>query len=136
DRRHRAAAAQPRLHRARSGVRRTQARCRSGCELAMCGIAGFTTPAVRSPSERESRYGTRLRAMTASLRHRGPDAQNAVLRDGVALGHTRLAIIDPEGGAQPMSDASGRVTIVFNGEVFNYLELRAALEPGYHFTTA
>ena len=102
----------------------------------MCGIAGFTTPAVRSPSERESRYGTRLRAMTASLRHRGPDAQNAVLRDGVALGHTRLAIIDPEGGAQPMSDASGRVTIVFNGEVFNYLELRAALEPGYHFTTA
>lgn len=102
----------------------------------MCGIAGFTTPTVRSLSEREARYGMRLRAMTASLRHRGPDAQNAVLRDGIALGHTRLAIVDPEGGVQPMSDPSGRVTIVFNGEVFNYIELRADLEAGYPFTTA
>ena len=100
----------------------------------MCGIAGFTIHAV-PPAERRARYAPRLRAMTASLRHRGPDAQSALLRDGIALGHTRLAIVDPEGGAQPMTDLSGRVTLVFNGEIFNYVELRERLASGYTFTT-
>ena len=101
----------------------------------MCGIVGFTTRRGYEPEEREARYGARLRGMTASLRHRGPDAQHALLLDGIALGHARLAIVDPEGGRQPMSDPASGVTIVFNGEVFNYLELRDQLLPGYAFRT-
>lgn len=102
----------------------------------MCGIVGFTTARCDASLERERRYGGRLRAMTATLRHRGPDAQCAVLRDGAALGHTRLSIVDPAGGAQPMSDPNGRVTLVFHGEVFNYRELRASLSDGYAFRTS
>ena len=101
----------------------------------MCGIVGFTTrPGCPAP-EREARYGARLRSMTASLRHRGPDAQRAVLLDGAALGHARLAIVDLAGGAQPMIDPRSGVTLIFNGEIFNYVELRAELAPGYAFRT-
>src|SRR6202008_4914206 len=101
----------------------------------MCGIVGFTIPNGDAPPEREGRYGSRIRAMTASLRHRGPDDQRAVLRDGVALGHARLAIVDLVGGAQPMTDPTGQVTLVFNGEIFNYVELRERLAGGYQFRT-
>jgi asparagine synthase (glutamine-hydrolysing) len=73
--------------------------------------------------------------MAASLRHRGPDAQRGVLLDGVALGHARLAIVDLEGGTQPMRDATTGVTVVFNGEIFNWLELRDRLSHGYEFRT-
>lgn len=90
----------------------------------MCGIAGFTLPSGLGAGERRGRYGERLRTMVASLRHRGPDAQRAVLLDGVALGHARLSIIDLASGQQPMSDPASGVTVVFNGEIFNYLELR------------
>jgi asparagine synthase (glutamine-hydrolysing) len=72
--------------------------------------------------------------MTAALRHRGPDAQRAVLLEGVALGHARLAIVDLAGGVQPMTDPATGVTLVYNGEVFNHPELRAAL-PRYPFRT-
>jgi asparagine synthase (glutamine-hydrolysing) len=89
----------------------------------MCGIAGFTIPPGLAERERADRPD-RLRRMTASLRHRGPDAQRAILLDGVALGHARLAIVDLAGGAQPMSDPGTGVTIVFNGEIFNHVELR------------
>ncbi len=84
----------------------------------MCGIAGFVGAGDRSLLER----------MTAALAHRGPDAQ-AVWIDagqGVHLGHRRLSILDIEGGAQPMGD--GDLTIVFNGEIYNFRELRAELE--------
>src|SRR2546428_1362076 len=101
----------------------------------MCGIVGFTTQRGYDPEEREARYGARLRGMTASLRHRGPDAQHALLLDGIALGHARLAIVDPQGGRQPMSDPATGVTIVFNGEVFNYVELREQLLNSYTFRT-
>lgn len=101
----------------------------------MCGIAGFTTPRNVPPEQREARFGAEIRAMTASLSHRGPDAQAALLLDGVALGHARLAILDFEGGAQPMRDPDTGATIVFNGEVFNYLELRDELAPGHRFRT-
>src|SRR5437867_2808447 len=101
----------------------------------MCGIVGFTTrPGCPAP-EREARYGARLRSMTASLRHRGPDAQRAVLLDGAALGHARLAIVDLAVGAQPMIDPRSGVTLIFNGEIFNYVEPRAELAPGYAFRT-
>jgi asparagine synthase (glutamine-hydrolysing) len=89
----------------------------------MCGIAGFSFAPEVGASER-SAHADRLRRMTASLRHRGPDAQRGILLDGVALGHARLAIIDVSGGAQPMRDPETGVTVVFNGEIFNHIELR------------
>jgi asparagine synthase (glutamine-hydrolysing) len=66
--------------------------------------------------------------MTAALRHRGPDAQNVLRLPGCHLGHTRLSIIDPANGAQPMTDPTGRFTVVFNGEIYNHPELRRELE--------
>src|SRR5437879_6798575 len=74
--------------------------------------------------------------MTASLRHRGPDAQRGLLLDGIALGHARLSIVDPAGGSQPMRDPATGVTLVFNGEIFNYVELREQLASGYAFRTS
>ena len=70
---------------------------------------------------------TTVRAMIAALRHRGPDDTGAILAGAAALGHTRLAIIDPAGGAQPMCLAGDRLTVVFNGEIYNYIELRDEL---------
>src|SRR5690349_12625864 len=86
----------------------------------MCGIAGFA--GTGGPED--------LRAMNAAQAHRGPDA-NSVWVDaerGVHLGHLRLAIIDIAGGTQPMWTPDGRVVIIFNGEIYNFAELRAELE--------
>src|SRR5438477_11601882 len=101
----------------------------------MCGIVGFTTAQGCTPEERECRFGDRLRRMTASQRHRGPDCQRGLLLDGIALGHARLSIVDLEGGGQPMRDATSGVTLVFNGEIFNYVELRDELTGGDRFRT-
>lgn len=100
----------------------------------MCGIAGFTVARGLSREER-SRHGDSLARMTASLRHRGPDAQCGRVLDGAALGHARLAIVDREGGAQPMSDPRTGVTLVFNGEVYNHAELRERWAGDYDFRT-
>ncbi|WP_051748953.1 asparagine synthase (glutamine-hydrolyzing) [Nevskia soli] len=101
----------------------------------MCGIAGFTTPPGLHKEVQAQRYELRLRRMTASLFHRGPDAQRALLLDGIALGHTRLAIVDLTAGTQPMSDTESGVTVVFNGEIFNHDDLRRQLASGYRFRT-
>ena len=77
----------------------------------MCGIAGFTFPRGLPGTARERCYSDRLRRMTASLYHRGPDAQRACLRDGIALGSTRLSIVDLAGGEQPMTDPATGVTV-------------------------
>ena len=100
----------------------------------MCGIAGITFAAGLGPEAR-AEYGQRLRRMVASLRHRGPDALNGVVLDGVALGHARLSIVDLAGGHQPMRDEATGVTIVFNGEIFNHVELRERLAGSYPFRT-
>jgi asparagine synthase (glutamine-hydrolysing) len=84
----------------------------------MCGIA-VTAGAVLLPE---------AEAMAGTLRHRGPDAVHAKLLRGCAFGHARLSIIDLATGDQPMSDSSGRYWITFNGEIYNYRELRAELE--------
>jgi asparagine synthase (glutamine-hydrolysing) len=86
----------------------------------MCGIAGSTRASDQV-----------LAAMTGRLAHRGPDANGQWIdpTTGIGLGHTRLAIIDlSPGGAQPMASPCGRWVIAFNGEIYNYRELRAGLE--------
>ena len=93
----------------------------------ICGIAGRGIEDVRPALER----------MVAALRHRGPDGEGAVYLPECALGHTRLSIIDLEGGAQPMADIAGRYYITFNGEIYNYKELREELlREGYRFRTS
>ena len=91
----------------------------------MCGICGV----IGGDRERES---GRVRAMTDALAHRGPDAQGFHADDGAVLGHSRLAIIDPEADPQPMVGAGGRYWIDFNGEIYNYRELRGELEAAGH----
>lgn len=87
----------------------------------MCGIAGILR-GDGSPVARDV-----LLRMVATLDHRGPDAHGLSLRGPVGLGHTRLSIIDLAGGLQPMSSRDGSLTVTFNGEIFNYLELREEL---------
>ncbi|NBS15287.1 MAG: asparagine synthase (glutamine-hydrolyzing), partial [Verrucomicrobia bacterium] len=89
----------------------------------MCGIAGFTTHR-HQPEKPEMA----LADMTRALSHRGPDAEGAYSDPAIRLGHRRLSILDLAGGAQPMSSPDGRWHIVFNGEIYNYVELRRDLE--------
>src|SRR4029450_7400337 len=86
----------------------------------MCGIAGFIGEGNQGDLER----------MTRCVAHRGPDAEGFYLEqtERVYLGHRRLSIIDLAGGAQPMSLANGHCVVIFNGEIYNHLELRAQLE--------
>ncbi|MFZ5439661.1 MAG: asparagine synthase (glutamine-hydrolyzing) [Myxococcota bacterium] len=100
----------------------------------MCGIAGFTLPAALSGDAR-ARAESSLRAMTQSLVHRGPDAHGELVLEGVALGHTRLSIVDLSGGAQPMTADERGLSVVFNGEIFNHVELREQLSARWHFRT-
>ena len=97
----------------------------------MCGIAGFIGRAPRPEA---------MPRMLASIAHRGPDGEGQWHREDahwhVALGHRRLAIIDLATGAQPMANDDATVVITYNGEVYNYRELRAALErDGHRFRT-
>jgi asparagine synthase (glutamine-hydrolysing) len=95
----------------------------------MCGIAGYLTEAGRGD-------GALLRRMCGRLAHRGPDAYGSYLGPGVALGHRRLSIIDLAGGAQPLGNEDGTIQVVFNGEIYNYRELRKDLvHKGHRFAT-
>jgi asparagine synthase (glutamine-hydrolysing) len=96
----------------------------------MCGICGF----VNRYEEPDTDL---ILAMMGRLAHRGPDG-SGYYRDGrIALGHTRLAIIDAAGGVQPLSNETGRIWISFNGEIFNYVELADRLRKlGHAFRTA
>ena len=97
----------------------------------MCGIAGAYT---RSGGEAVSKEA--LARMTDSLRHRGPDGEGIYMDRGVALGHRRLTIIDLTTGDQPKARADGSAVLVFNGEIYNYRELRKELEAlGHAFRT-
>lgn len=77
-----------------------------------------------------------ISGMVRTLAHRGPDGHGSWISEPVALGHTRLAIIDPAGGQQPMSDAGQRAHITFNGEIYNFSALRGELQAlGHRFRT-
>lgn len=95
----------------------------------MCGIAVYIA------KEGAGTPPGRIEGMTAAVRHRGPDGCGHVYGDGFALGHRRLAIIDlSEDAAQPMSYMNGRYAITYNGEIYNYIELRNELQKiGHRF---
>src|SRR5438132_11929190 len=98
----------------------------------MCGIAGMFSRSGREVVREEE-----LRQMLALLRHRGPDEFGILLDREAGLANARLSIIDLEGGSQPIANEDETLWIVFNGEIFNYLELRAELEPrGHTFRTS
>src|SRR5215470_3988355 len=98
----------------------------------MCGIAGIVNQ--NNKIDRES-----LKLMTRAIAHRGPDGEGIWINDtgNVGLGHRRLAIIDlSDTGKQPMFYANGRYAITYNGEIYNYVELRKELEScGYTFVS-
>ena len=99
----------------------------------MCGIAGFFTLGGHDRQQ----AGEAVQRMADTLAHRGPDAEGFYVDDSVALGHRRLSIIDLSQGQQPMAVADGRLTIVFNGEIYNYPQIRKELEGlGHRFRTA
>lgn len=88
----------------------------------MCGIAGYLT------LDREPAAVALVRRMTDAIAHRGPDGDGFWVEGPVAFGHRRLAIIDlSDGGRQPMQTPDGRFTITYNGEIYNYAELKAQL---------
>ena len=88
----------------------------------MCGIAGLFHLETAKPVD-----PARVEAMTNAQAHRGPDGSGVWTAHGVGLGHRRLSIIDVEGSPQPMSSGEGGLTITYNGEVYNYQEIRAEL---------
>src|SRR5687768_8147532 len=91
----------------------------------MCGIAGILNYSA-APDE------AIVRRMLGMIRHRGSDEFGIYLGRDVALGNARLSIVDLSGGQQPIGNEEGTLWIVYNGEVFNYVELRAELEaPGH-----
>ncbi|WP_156678223.1 XrtA/PEP-CTERM system amidotransferase [Sphingomonas profundi] len=97
----------------------------------MCGIAGIFHIGTAKPVDPQ-----RVRAMTDAQAHRGPDGEGVWTAPGVGLGHRRLAIIDVAGSPQPMATEDGALTITFNGEIYNFMEVRRELEAlGHAFTT-
>ena len=78
----------------------------------------------------------KILSMNQNLKHRGPDENNIIIEKNLALGHTRLSIIDVDNGKQPISNADKSISMVYNGEIYNYLELRKILmAKGYQFYT-
>ena len=97
----------------------------------MCGIAGF----IDTQRNKENALHL-IDRMCQVIRHRGPDDQGVWADEGAALGMRRLAIIDVAGGQQPIFNEDGSILVVFNGEIYNYRQLRQQLEEcGHHFQT-
>lgn len=95
----------------------------------MCGIAGLSKKIDKKDS-------SIINDMLGAIAHRGPDGKGIELFDNAALGHVRLAIVDIAGGKQPIKSFDGRYTLVLNGEIYNYLELRKMLlKKGYRLDT-
>src|SRR5579864_659562 len=98
----------------------------------MCGIAGILNTKPGNPVAEQD-----IRQMLAMIRHRGPDQFGIYLDGQIGLGSARLSIIDLTCGQQPISNEDRSLWIVFNGEIFNYVELRPDLEAkGHRFATS
>src|SRR6266404_5160682 len=98
----------------------------------MCGICGVYEYASRRPVDRQI-----VETMLRVIHHRGPDEGGVCMDGELALGMRRLSIIDVAGGKQPISNEDGGISIVFNGEIYNFRELRNELQQrGHIFTTA
>jgi asparagine synthase (glutamine-hydrolysing) len=96
----------------------------------MCGIAGVMRFDNKRVSEQE------LKLMTDCMRHRGPDDDGFATADNMGIAMRRLSIIDVSGGHQPLSNEDGKLQLVFNGEIYNYIELRQELiQRGHKFAT-
>lgn len=96
----------------------------------MCGIAGYVA------SNKDADHSPLLRRMANALRHRGPDDEGFFVEPGVGLAMRRLSIVDLDGSQQPIANEDGTIHVIFNGEIYNYLELRAGLEQrGHRLTT-
>ncbi len=93
----------------------------------MCGLAGMVASRGGAPPRRD-----RIEAAVRALRHRGPDGSGTHVTDAVGLAHTRLSIVDLDGGAQPIPTDDGSVVTVYNGEIWNFPELRDELERAGH----
>ncbi len=92
----------------------------------MCGICGIFN------LDGEPVRPDLLQKMSSAIRHRGPDGEGEYLAEGIGLGHRRLSIIDLEGGAQPITNEDGNLQLIFNGEIYNFIELRGKLEKKGH----
>ncbi|WP_442496791.1 asparagine synthase (glutamine-hydrolyzing) [Methylobacter sp. sgz302048] len=96
----------------------------------MCGICGIFDQSGNSIDQ------LTLERMNAVIKHRGPDGEGFFVNGGIGLGHRRLSIIDLEGGAQPIPNEDETLQVVFNGEIYNYIELREELSAlGHQFRT-
>ena len=97
----------------------------------MCGISGILN--LKNPEPINTDH---LRRMTYALRHRGPDETGAYVDNWVGLAQSRLSIIDLSGGSQPIHNEDNSIWIIFNGEIFNYPEIRESLiKLGHKFYT-
>src|SRR5580658_5182013 len=97
----------------------------------MCGICGQYNFGDRAPVQHHT-----LKRMAASITHRGPDDEGYYIEGPLGLGFRRLSIIDLAGGHQPMSDVEETVWVIFNGEIYNFPELKQELEAyGHQFRT-
>ena len=104
---------------------------RQSKDVEMCGICGIFTPQLKKKPD-----GKLLDRSTDLMAHRGPDGRGTWVDPGIGLGHRRLAVIDPEGSSQPMIGADSRFVISYNGELYNFTDLRSELEKeGVKFRT-
>src|SRR5436853_4690984 len=92
----------------------------------MCGICGIYS------FQGKPVYSDLLERMTSALKNRGPDGTGRYVSGRVGLGHRRLSIIDIEGGAQPITNEDESLHLIFNGEIYNFVELRDQLEKKGH----
>ncbi|MCI9279753.1 MAG: asparagine synthase (glutamine-hydrolyzing) [Bacilli bacterium] len=90
----------------------------------MCGIVGFIN--------KEEKKEKIIKKMADRIVHRGPDAEGFYIDENIALGHRRLAIIDINAGIQPMFNEDEKIVVIFNGEIYNYIELKAELKKKKH----
>src|ERR1043166_5309219 len=98
----------------------------------MCGIAGIFNKAHLPSADHDL-----LKRMAATLTHRGPDGEGSYFDENIGLAHRRLSIIDVGGGKQPLSNEDGTIWVTFNGEIYNYVEIRDALvQKGHVFKTS